>query len=470
MPYLWDLVIFLGADLLPCGSGKRMMSNDGVEVLEGGGGGSSTFIEIGGIANVDDDNEMVDRWINQDTDLESAKKSMEFAMQPYFKTRPAASKQAVKQSRLFLQNECGGQQALLGNFLFNTMMKKISPDEDCNALMNHLRKFRPGAWGGGCSVVDTETRKSLQGTLFSGKRAVEIAQFILKSDKETEAGAMMDIGEVGEENEEEEVVDAAAAAVKRKRTFKSVLFFHDIDKTTNDARGGVNDDKFDEFQLDLVPETAEEISKAHIAKKWDKKKMRYVGVRIGADGNAVTKRNESGARIIGSSKKDGRNLYQDWSKRTRKQIQKVGEVEVITSKVASAGSLGGCRERGNGRRAATAAAGATAAGHHTDEERRTVTSKTYNGEIPWQYLTNKQKRLEKRQKNGNKNGQQGRDAALKPISSISKERRLKQTRKILQDKHKRKEFHKLSKESYLAKKRNEQNRGASSRSWKKKTR
>lgn len=427
MPYVFDLMMFIGSELV---RGRRQ------SIVPGGGeitiedGTAHLTVEIGGIPYIDDDVEMVDRILAQDTDLESAKKSMEFAMQPYFKTRPAASRQAVKHSREYLEG--GRQQEILADFL--SIFGKRDDGDD--TIMNQLRNFRPSAYGNLGAVVKADTRKSLEDKVFGSIRARELALSILSSET-TDTTNDKDDGSLR----------------RPKRDFKSKMFYHE-----ENTRATEDQDEFEQHRMDIVPETREEISKAHIAKKWDKKKMKYVGVRIGADGNAIvgTKRNESGVKLS----KKGKNLYEDWAKRTKKQIQKIGEVENVSVYQKHQD------ERRRGERVAKVDDGRSGG----EGPQRKVNSKEYHGEIPWGYLTNKQKRLEGRkmacQGVVTSRGGERSASCLKSTSAIAKERNLKNTRKILQDKKKRKEFHKQSNEAYLARQRNKTG-GARSRCWQK---
>lgn len=427
MPYVFDLVMFIGSELVRRGGGVPVQPSE-ISIEEGAG---AAAIEIGGIPYIDDDVEMVQGILVKDTDLESAKKSMEFAMQPYFKTRPSASRQAVKQSREFLDG--GRQQELLADHL--PLFGEVGGKED-DELISQLRNFRPSGYGNLGAVVKSETRKSLEDKLFGSYRAREIARDILRQSETTET-----------------IEDERRPRVRKTRDFKSKLFYHD----ENMSRAEDKDD-FEQHRMDIVPETGEEISKAHIAKKWDKKKMKYVGVRIGADGNAIVgkKKNESGVKL---TTKKGKKLYEDWSKKTKKQIQKVGEVENASCRTTTA-----TRHRG-------VVAKDEISGRSNGP--RQVNSKAYHGKIPWEYLTNKQKRLEgrklAREEGVTSRGSEPNAGCLKTASAIAKDRNLKNTRKILQDKKKRKDFHKQSNEAYAAKQRNKTG-GARGRSWQKNSR
>ena len=467
MPYVFDLMMFIGAELkrgasnpAACGSENN---EDGIVVDDGSNG--TRYIEIGGVPYMDDDTEMIDRLMRTDSDLESAKKSMDFAMQPYFKTRPSASKQAVKSSREFFSSGGNGisQQSLLGDHLSifvsngSTALAGNTAVASAANIMDELRNFRPMGQSVG-SVVGSYTRKNLENKLFGSLRARRMAQEILQGEREEESSVV----DVREDGFSDPIVG------RRGRDFKSSRFYLDASGTRKK-----DDDEFEQYQMDISPETGEEISKAHMAKKWDSRKMKYVGVRIGADGKAVLgRRNESGVKI--GKKDQSRNFYNEWSKKTKKQIQKVGEIE---GGVSAAGVFGGDRRGGDGESRKN-----NGRNGDTKESRRSETvveSKEFNGDIPWGFLTNKQKRLETRKRQqvngGRREGVTSRGSertahGLKTVSAIAKERKLKGTRRILQDKKKRKEFHKESKENYMRKQKSKMERsGAWARSWTKRS-
>ena len=468
MPYVFDLIMFIGADLRKESSSPNL-SDEEVIVVESEN--AARVVEIGSIPYIDDDVEMVNRLLDNDSDLQSAKKSMEFAMQPYFKTRPSASKQAVKKSREFFDTgntmaittttslsssvsaaaaSSGGRQHMENLTIFG-----VDGLNGAAHIVDHLRSFRPSnnVMGIGGSIVRSETRRSLEDKLFGSLRARQIAKEIIYNG-----------GETVEDDCTPMVISASSPPQQGRRDFRSREFYLDVSKTRRDEDSHDDDDLFEEHRMDILPETGDEISKAHIAKKWDSKKMKYVGVRIGADGNAITsknRRNESGVKI-GKKK----NLYDDWSRKTKKQIQRVGEIEATNTFVMKRGRSGGdnCLNRSKQGGAASTS---------SVKKPRNMDSKQYNGQVPWEFLTNKQKRLETRKSKGDENGVTSRGSerdanGLKPFSSIAKSRKLKDTRRILHDKKKRKEFHKESKEAYMRKQRSKMTRsGAWSRSWSK---
>ena len=475
MPYLEDVVMFVDANLELSGTQKILVkpSDDGmvVEVDESGDPKTTEAkpIEIGGIPLIDEDVEMVDRMIADDTDLQSGKKSMEFSMGPYFKTRPSASKQAVRQARLFVEAECGGQQRLLSTplSLFKSLMPAGSTcivtsvnETSREEILNSLRSFRPSQSAHQHStspvgaIVKNETRKALQDQLYGSRRARELAKQILESGKVDEE----EFSHIGEESEDEKPIPELVKA--KKTDFKSKQFFHVVNNVPT-AQETARDKGFDleQHRMDLVPETNDEMSKVRFGKKWDSRKMNYVTVRIGSDGKAINeKRNESGKKMTKKDLEKGKRLYKEWSKKTKKVIQRTGEVE--SDNVAKAGK----RQRTHESHEKSSKKPPTSFG-----KPRTVSSKQYHGEVPWDYLTNKQKRLETRKLESGAVTSRGNEKnadTLKTPQSIAKARQLKATRQVLQNPKKRKDFHKQSKDSYMKKQEvKRKGKSAPGRSW-----
>ena len=430
MPYLMDLMMFMDGKLVNQKSAPLSTQEDDGMVVEIGG--EKREIEIGAIPFIDQDAELVQRLLSEDMELESSKRSMDLSMGPYFKTRPSASKQAVKQSHDFVSTDCGGQQKLLSKPL--SMFASLgSDDAGKEEILNQLRNFRPShqATGANPSAVKADTRKALEQRVFSSKRASELAKLHLLNEKEAS----------DESDYEEEEVNEAIVEDKPKKTFKSAQFFHTVG--SSGEKNSLLIDELDAHKMDLVPETHDELNaRSRFGKKWDAKKMNYVTVKIGADGKAI--KNESGKKMSKKDMEKGKLLYKEWAKKSKKVIQKTGEVEV---------NAGGYKKPSRPEKNQTKTAKKSPHSSKIDIP-KAVGSKEYHGEVPWQFLTNKQKRLETRRLKSNSVTSRGNERnadTLKSTQSIAKARNLKATRQVLHNPKKRKEFHKQSKSTYMKK-------------------
>ena len=464
MPYLMDLMMFIGAKLITTSNSNTTTAiesttaqpdEDGmvVEIEEEGSESAKPErqIEIGAIPLVDEDVELVSRLLEEDPELESGKRSMDLSMGPYFKTRPSASKQAVKKAHDFVNTTCGGQQKLLGIPLsLLGSVAQVPMDDGREAILEQLRSFRPSSQtkmnGTNVSAVKLDTRKALEQRVYSSRRARELAATMFAADKEDQS----------DESEMEEEVQPVAASPAKKKDFRSKQFFHSVGSGENSLTGGQAGglDEIEAHKMDLVPETHDELNaRARFGNKWDSKKMKYVRVRIGSDGKAI--KNESGKKMSKKDMEKGKLLYKEWSKKSKKRIQNVGEVEVDN---------GGYKK---GRRTDTKSTDDKKSGKI--EIPKSVNSKQYHGDVPWQFLTNKQKRLETRRlKAGTvtSRGQERNAETLKTPQSIAKARNLKSTRQTLQNPKKRKEFHKQSKAAYMKKQESKiRAKAAPGRSW-----
>jgi ATP-dependent RNA helicase DDX54/DBP10 len=460
MPYLMDLMMFIGAKLMTSSNSnsatieqtEAQPDEDGmvVEIEEDGSEGAKPErqIEIGAIPLVDEDVELVTRLLDEDPELESGKRSMDLSMGPYFKTRPSASKQAVKKAHDFVNTICGGQQKLLGIPLsLLGSVAQVPMDDGREAILEQLRSFRPSSQtkmnGTNISAVKLDTRKALEQRVYSSKRARELAATMFAADKSDD---------LLEESEGEEVVQPVAPI--KKKDFRSKQFFHAVGSGDNSLTGAGGLDEIEAHKMDLVPETHDELNaRARFGKKWDPKKMKYVTVRIGSDGKAI--KNESGKKMSKKDMEKGKLLYKEWSKKSKKRIQNVGEVEVDN---------GGYKK---GRR--TDSKSADDKKISKIEIPKSVNSKQYHGDVPWQFLTNKQKRLETRRLKAGTVTSRGHERnadTLKTPQSIAKARNLKATRQTLQNPKKRKEFHKQSKDAYMKKQESKiRAKGAPGKSW-----
>ena len=470
MPYLMDVLLFIDARLVLSGTPtpilneiKDAQENDGMIVKVTTDNEEEAVdkqdelerIEIGAIPFVDQDVEMVDRMVAADSELESGKRSMELSLGPYFKTRPSASKQSVRKAHAFIE-ECGGQQVLLSRTL--SLLKSI---ESCNSeaviksvsesqreeILSSLRSFRPGGNQHqsqssssilNAGIVKTETRKALENRVEGAKRVRQLAKEFLSIDSSPN----------NFQDESVSVGNEPVVARKKKRTdFRCKEFFHSVNAPSQESVAKDKGFELEQHRMDLVPETQEELVKSNrFGKKWDSKKMNYVTVRIGSDGKAI--KNESGKKMTKKDLEKGKGLYKEWAKKTKKRIQRIGEVEApgLGYKSSRASSAASFKGRKN-----------TAEPHprtSTIHNKKCVESKEYLGEVPWQYLTNKQKRLQSRKsKLGGvtSRGTEKRAETLKTPEAIAKARKLKSDRQILQNVKKRKDFHKQSKENYMQK-------------------
>jgi hypothetical protein len=94
----------------------------------------------------------------------------------------------------------------------------------------------------------------------------------------------------------------------------------------NEKRDNMN---IEEMVFDLIPEDARDIFRKRTALQWDRKKKKYVQQSGGMDPTGAlrgTLRSESGHSIKHSKAKEGK-VYEEWQKRSKKSIAKVGEVE-----------------------------------------------------------------------------------------------------------------------------------------------
>lgn len=482
MPYLMDLLLFIDARLVLSGNkddaeAKMKKNNiepqDGmiVEVMEEG---QTTCerevpaIEIGAIPFVDEDVEMVDRMIQADSELESGKRSMELSLGPYFKTRPSASKQAVRRAHLFTE-ECGGQQVLLSrclSLLENLQATSVGVGSSVSAtqreeILKSLRSFRPShsshqhSAGSSSGIVKTDTRRALLDRVEGAKLVRQLASQFLKQDQGS------DIEKEDEDGEEYcEMVEKVEKKANR-RDFRSKEFFHTVNVPSQESAARDRGFELEQHRMDLVPETEQEMNKAaRYGKKWDSKKMNYVTVRIGSDGKAI--KNEAGKRMTKKDLEKGKGLYKEWTKKTKKRIQKIGEVEAAGLGPKKGGPR--VREQEISRNEENKCKFVPGKKNGT-----AVNSKEYHGEVPWQYLTNKQKRLEGRKSKGGavtSRGNEKRAETLKTPQAIAKARKLKSDRQTLQNPKKRKEFHKQSKDQYMQKQQKKiKANSAPARSW-----
>ena len=150
-------------------------------------------------------------------------------------------------------------------------------------------------------------------------------------------------------------------------------------------------------------------------------------------------------------------------KKTKKRIPKVGEVEAVNE----GKKISYRRDKMESMEVSDKTSMVT----KKQSTPKSIDTRKYHGSVPWDYLTNKQKRLETRKLTSGavtSRGNEKRAETLKTPTAIAKARKLKDTRKILQNPKKRSEFHKASKEAYAKKQQTKiQQRSAPSKGQKK---
>lgn len=104
------------------------------------------------------------------------------------------------------------------------------------------------------------------------------------------------------------------------------MYFPPCSLEVNEKRENAN---IEEMVFDLIPEDARDIFRKRTAMQWDRKKKKYVQQSGGMDPTGAlrgTLRNESGQSIKKSKVKEGK-IYEEWQKKSKKTIAKVGEDE-----------------------------------------------------------------------------------------------------------------------------------------------
>ncbi|CAK9067081.1 unnamed protein product [Durusdinium trenchii] len=190
----------------------------------------------------------------------------------------------------------------------------------------------------------------------------------------------------------------------------------------------------EQYQMDLLPDDSSDIKKAKSVMRWDAKRKKYLPTMVTADGRALKgqRRNESGKKVKGEAQKS--NIYEKWSKATKKRIQKVGEVED-----ASADPLGKLKKSQSN------TVEFDAAGEVAEDPTVRKPVVPFHGNISEQYLTHKQKRALKKR------------ARLDSVLDGEGKKELKTPQQIQQDK-KQREKNKLKQKPWLRKQRAKQNK------------
>jgi len=420
--------------------------------------------------------------------LMSLHKSMQASYNLYNKTRPSASKSSVARAKKLLE-ECGGAAQLQGmlhpSFSVETAKEHgyqpgsaITSSGDMSYIQS-LRGFRPKIekLGNVISVnaMRTMEQAKLDAAAVAASAALEETNQILAPKVENPTENDEDAEDEDEINEKKVQVNSkrekprlSKKARKQMKEGNSVTRGEDEDfdiKVSGEAKGETPGEQFylstsidytdearergfdmEQYQMDLLPDDSSDIKKAKSVMRWDAKRKKYLPTMVTADGRAVKgqRRNESGKKVKGEATKS--NIYEKWSKATKRRIQKVGEVE-------DAGAA-----LGNLRKSQSKTVEFDASGEVTEDPRARKPIVPFHGTVPEQYLTHKQKRaLKKRSKLDSVLEGEGKKE-LKTPQQIQLEKKQREKNKLKQKPWLRKQRAKQNKETRMKKREEQQMR------------
>eukprot|EP00930_Biecheleria_cincta_P072270 TRINITY_DN59697_c0_g1_i1.p1 TRINITY_DN59697_c0_g1~~TRINITY_DN59697_c0_g1_i1.p1 ORF type:complete len:932 (-),score=189.82 TRINITY_DN59697_c0_g1_i1:63-2858(-) len=201
----------------------------------------------------------------------------------------------------------------------------------------------------------------------------------------------------------------------------------------------------EQYQMDLLPDDENNIQKAKSVMRWDAKKKKYFPTMVSVDGRAVKgqRRNESGKKVKGDGEKT--NLYQKWSKATKRRIQKVGEMEQVASLPLGKLQKSQAKTMEFGDDGDIAGSDA---GESSSRARKPVVP--FHGKIDEKHLTHKQKRMLKKRSQQDvvrQGGKEGAKSELKTPQDIQQARKKKESNKLKQKPWLRKDKAKQTKEA-----------------------
>lgn len=425
--------------------------------------------------------------------LMSLHKSMQASYNLYNKTRPSASKSSVARAKKLLE-ECGGAAQLQGmlhpSFSVETAKEHgyqpgsaITSSGDMSYIQT-LRGFRPKIEKLGNVISVNAMRTMEQAKLDAAAVAASVSEETnqilapkVENPTENDEDAEGEDEDEIEKNEKKNQVNS-----KREKPRLSKKARKQMKEGTSVTRGSGEDDDFDikvsgeakqetageqfylstsidytdearergfdmeQYQMDLLPDDSSDIKKAKSVMRWDAKRKKYLPTMVTADGRAVKgqRRNESGKKVKGEATKS--NIYEKWSKATKRRIQKVGEVE-------DAGAA-----LGNLRKSQSKTVEFDAEGEVAEDPRARKPIVPFHGTVPEQYLTHKQKRaLKKRSKLDSVLEGEGKKE-LKTPQQIQLEKKQREKNKLKQKPWLRKQRAKQNKETRMKKREEQQMR------------
>lgn len=441
---------------------------------------------IGALPPLDHEMEAISGIITEEGSmLMSLHKSMLASYNLYNKTRPSASKSSVARAKQLLE-ECGGaaqlQSMLHPSFSTEESAKQhghqpgsaITSSSDMSYIRT-LRGFRPKIekLGNVLSVnaMRTMEQAKLDAAAVSATVSPEETEAIFA--KQTKSRAPSPAAD-----DDDSTAHTAGPSVKpqrdkpriskkaRKQGRQGGAVHDDGDfdvKVYGDSKREAESEQFylstavdltdearergfdmEQYQMDLLPDDSSDIKKAKSVMRWDAKRKKYLPTMVTVDGKALKgqRRNESGKKVKGEAQKS--NIYEKWSKATKRRIQKVGEVEDVDA-------------LGKLRKTQSNTVDFDATGEVEDPTvRKPIVP--FHGKVSEQYLTHKQKRaLNKRAKLDSVLEGEGKKE-LKTPQQIQLEKKQREKNKLKQKPWIRKQRAKENKEARMKKREEQQMR------------
>eukprot|EP00397_Hematodinium_sp_SG-2012_P009088 GEMP01009163.1.p1 GENE.GEMP01009163.1~~GEMP01009163.1.p1 ORF type:complete len:881 (+),score=205.72 GEMP01009163.1:31-2643(+) len=467
LPYCLDLLLFLGR--------KMHFPNDG-----------TTDGVLGAMPPLDDELETTKRLFasnDPSNDLPTLQKSKTAAYKEYFKTRPSASKQAVRRAKEMLEQQ-GGVVKLQTIIHPMFLDKYTNQDVEKVNFIDELRTFRPRIEKAGnalsADVMHTMERKKT--SIIRPDDVEDMANEALEHENQRKDASKvrlaLEIGPTkprmskrarrkledgGQENFAGWQVKVDGKDVDKTKASKptpsssSDNIFESKKYRENDFFLSVEQDVYqkskeqglemEKFKIDLVADDSTDLKKQKAVMRWDARKKKYLPVMLSADGRVnrkLTRKNEAGKKVNGEAEKS--DLYAKWSRSSKARIQKVGELEVSNAgllhlKSRNAGNTTDFANSDSEADSPKAAKGKTV-------ERKPVVP--FHGHVEDKYLTNKQKRLLKKREGLDKN-KVVKGAAKKEVKNATDLKKTKKTQlkhKLKTNVHMRKEHAMKSKDAF----------------------
>ncbi|RWS31625.1 ATP-dependent RNA helicase DDX54-like protein [Leptotrombidium deliense] len=235
---------------------------------------------------IDEENDVISRWLESDFDLQSMQKVCSNAYKQYCKTRQNASGESVRQMKEYDISNVG-----IHPIFESKDVKKKCEDTQRNSLLDSLKNFRPNS------------------TIFEINAVKKNKCFeVMKTKRKAHEKFVKRKKELDSVNEMQ--------TVKSLNGFKDSEFYLPYKSDGHETEKGLQLEKktlFDDAVFDILGDDSELIRKQNSGMKWDRKKKKFIRENDSEPKNKKIK-TESGAWISASYKSD---LYKKWKERSR---------------------------------------------------------------------------------------------------------------------------------------------------------
>ncbi|KAI7859503.1 P-loop containing nucleoside triphosphate hydrolase protein [Circinella umbellata] len=343
LPYVVDLGLFLTREIVMGPRQKEKLNADYTSSLIIGAMPKDAFI---------DDIEWVRQHVAHDAALEGIYNTANNAYKLFNRTKPRAAAESYSRAKELMKKEA-----------FKDLHPLLQSSEHTNEaekqrleMISKLSGFRPnetifevgrtrGTKKADAATLLMQTRRATLGSLISAKKTQAAAASAAEIEElnSSDSANQINMDELGGEADEDDLADIFKMPSENKKSaYRDEEFYMSYKQKDADTERGYSMqtgnfvEQAGKATLDLIGDDNDAMNQGkRNAMRWDSKKKKFVrGTGVGSDNKKMI-RTESGA-LISATYKSGR--YDEWAKKKRIDMPRIGEQELSSAKHMSQGN------------------------------------------------------------------------------------------------------------------------------------